>query len=288
MKKSKKEKKVIIHLITTLDLGGAESMLFKLLSWTKERSIFQHHVISLTGYGAVGVELQKIKIPVTALNLNQTLKDLSALFKLYYLLKSYKPQILQTWLYHSDLIGLVMGRLARVARILWNVRCADVDFNRYSVTTKWIFRLLAKLSSMPDIVIVNSIAGQTTHRSAGYRPRRWEVIPNGFDLDIFRPNLNARKKIRASLGIKNSAPVIGMVARFDPMKDHANFFYAANILSHNQPEARFVLVGDGISKKNAKLMQLVEENKVSQRTYLLGKRTDIHNIYPCFDIICIS
>lgn len=286
MHKKNGKRKIVTHLITTLDLGGAESMLFRLISCIGNHSGLKHHVISLAGQGAYAIKLRQMGIPVTELNLSPKLKDMAALLKLFNILVHSKPKILQTWLYHADLIGLLAGKLARVPKIIWNVRCSTIDFTHYANSTKFIFCALTALSHVPDAVIVNSVSGRYAHIKAGYRPRRWEVIPNGFDTETFKPPIvSTRAKLRDEyLGLDDTTPVIGMVARYDPMKDHATFFQAAGMLSSVRPDIRYVMVGHGMCDKNPSLMRLVKANKVVQKTLLIGERTDVQKIYPCFDI----
>ncbi len=267
-------------------------MLYKLITnWCHSKSqdcSFKHCIVSLTGPGIYGPELEASGIPVYCLNMERSIFNLRKFINLYLFIRKYRPHVLQTWLYHADLIGLVSGELARVPNIVWNVRCSDMDFKYYSLGTRVIFVLLSKLSFAPDAVVVNSEAGKQFHIKKGYRPKLWEVIPNGFDTDIFKPDTGAGTRLRQFLGIDPSVQIIGMVARFDPMKDHANFFAAAKILIACFSDARFVLIGRGMNEQNIELMRMIQENSMSNRTYLLGERTDIHDIVPGFDICTLS
>ncbi|MCP4112572.1 MAG: glycosyltransferase [Desulfobacteraceae bacterium] len=282
----------ILHIITTLCSGGAEAMLYKLITnWSDSKAqdcSFEHCIVSLTGPGIYGPKLKASGIQVYCLNMERSIFDLRKFVTLYSFIRKYRPHILQTWLYHSDLIGLASGGLARVPNIVWNVRCSYMDFKHYSFGTRMIFALLSKLSFVPDAVVVNSEAGKQFHIKKGYRPRLWEVIPNGFDTDIFKPDASAGSRLRQFLGIDSPVQIIGMVARFDPMKDHANFFAAARIVSDFYPDVRFVLVGRGITEQNIELMKMIRENSMNNRTYLLGERTDIQDIVPGFDICTLS
>ncbi len=288
MQKSRKRKSVITHLITTLNLGGAESMLFKLVACTKDSSPFRHHVISLTGLGALGLEMKKIGIPVTALYLGRNINSLSGILNLYYILRSYKPSLIQTWLYHSDLTGLVIGKILRAPKIVWNIRCSNMDLKQYAITTRLIFSLLTQLSHLPDLVIFNSETGRRFHLKAGYTPKRSLWIPNGFDTDCFKPNTEARKRFRHSHGIGKNVPVIGMVARYDPMKDHTNFFHAASQIKERLEDVRFVLVGKGVHKSNQEIQVMLRSFRLVDHALLLGENYDLWQIYPAFDICTLS
>ena len=278
----------IFHVITTLSYGGAEAMLYRLLSHLSKNTSFQHSVVSLTGLGVHGPRLIEMGTPVYCLHMKGGRPEFRTLTKLYLLLKEYRPCVLQTWLYHADLLGLIVGRLARVPRIVWNVRCSNMDFRYYARTTLWIFALLSRLSRIPDAVVVNSEAGRQFHSQVGYNPRRWEVIPNGFEIERHKPDTEARTRYRLSVGLDESVRVIGMVARYDPMKDHATFFAAARRLSDVLPDVCFVLVGKGMDEGNNDIKEMIQKNGLRDRTYLLGERVDAPDIFPAFDINTLS
>ncbi len=127
-------------------------------------------------------------------------------------MKGYQPHIIQTWLYHADLLGWGAGIIAHTPITLWNVRCSYIDFSEYSISSRLVFKLLTVLSHLPTGIIFNSEKGRIIHQRAGYRAKLSQVIPNGFDIDRFRPNHLARKELRRRLNIRQDAPVIGMVA----------------------------------------------------------------------------
>ena len=263
-------------------------MLYRLLSHLSKNTSFQHSVVSLTGLGAYGPRLIETGTPVYCLHMKGGRPEFRKLTKLYRLLKEYRPCVLQTWLYHADFLGLIVGRLARVPRIVWNVRCSNMDFRHYACTTRWIFALLSRLSRIPDAVVVNSEAGRQFHSQVGYNPRRWEVIPNGFEIERYKPVIEARSRFRLSLGLNESTPIIGMIARYDPMKDHANLFAAARRLSDVLPDVCLVLVGKGMDEHNNDLRVMIQKNGLHGRTYLLGERVDAPDIFPAFDINTLS
>lgn len=280
MKSSRK----ILHIITTLSSGGAEGMLYKFLSHTSRKDLFKHSVVSLTSMGTYGMRLRDLGVPVYCLDMLHRNLGFGSIIKLYLLLKKYKPHILHTWLYHSDLIGLIIGRLLGVPRILWNVRCSNVDFRYYTKTTRLIFSVLSRLSRFPDAVVINSEAGKLFHIKSGYKPRKWELIPNGFDIERYKPNTEIQACFRKLLGLGESDSIIGMVARYDPMKDYSNFFEAAGRLSSVFEKVYFVIAGKGMNKTNYDVMKMIQQLGLNENTFLLGERDDLPEIIPSFDI----
>ncbi len=275
----------VLHLITGLDRGGAEIMLAKLVSHPTLR--LEHRVVSLTPPGPVAQEIAAAGVAVHSLDMARGAVDPRGLLRLAALLRRHRPQVLQSWLYHADLLGLVAGRLARVPHIVWNLRCSDMDMRHYSRLSRALPRILARLSRMPALCIVNSEAGRAFHEGLGYRPRRWEMIPNGFDLDVFKPDPASRAEARRELGVDDGTRLIGLPARVDPMKDHDTFMTAARLVGRRD-DVRFVLIGDGTEAENARFSARLRAADVADRVIRLGRRSDMPRIYRALDIVTLS
>jgi glycosyltransferase involved in cell wall biosynthesis len=276
----------VLHIITTLDVGGAEMSLFRLVSMMNGDR-FKHHVICLSEMGEVGERISSKGIWVQALSMPRGRLTIKGLLLLLRLIRQINPHILQTWMYHADLVGLPFGKLLRVPRISWNIRCSDMDLARYRVGTRITVRLCTMLSPFPDVIIANSKEGENSHRRMGYRAKRWEWIPNGFDSGVFKPNIQAKERLAQELGFDNSeSPIfIGYIARFDPMKDHRTFFDAASRLLRERNDVHFVLVGRGVEPKNMDLIRLIRGN-LMKNVHLLGERDGIERINAALDIAC--
>ena len=270
----------IMHLITDLATGGAEIMLYKMLSCL-DRSQFQNSVVSMTDRGSLGDKIEALQVPVFTLGLRRGVPNPLALFRLIRLLRAERPHILQTWLYHSDLLGLAAGKLARVPVVAWNIRCSDMKGLPVVRAT------LSSFSALPETIITNSRVGRQFHENIGYRPHRWEYIPNGYDTAMLRPDEAARSRLRAALGIDRSAIVIGLPARYHPMKDHATFFAAARQAAA-RADIAFVLLGAGIEPANRDLVRAIEAHGLMSRVRLLGDRADMNTVYPALDIATSS
>ncbi len=278
----------IAHLITGLDSGGAEHMLCRLVCQLSDAGEDKatHLVVSMMDEGGRGPELKRAGISLTCLGMRRGRPSLGAFLRLWRLLRREKPDVLQTWLYHADLMGFLAGRLAGVRRISWNLRCSDMDMNRYSWLSRSVLRLLAYFSNGIDSVICNSDAGRRTHENLGYRPRRWDLIPNGFDLEKFRPDATSRIGFRADNGIEEPALVVGMVARLDPMKDHPVFLDAMAEVAREFPEVVTVLAGQGCEEGGA-LTHQIATRKQFGRVLLLGRRDDMAEIFPALDVLVL-
>jgi glycosyltransferase involved in cell wall biosynthesis len=277
----------VVHLITSLDTGGAEIMLARLVE-NMDRKKFFLTVICLTRQGKVGERIVAAGIPVIFLDMPRGRPSVRGLFRLWKHLREIRPNILQTWLYHSDLIGLLTGRLASIRNIVWNIRCSVTDERYHKGFNGLIVKLLARFSGWPKAVIVNSRAGQEIHEMQGYRPRRWVYLPNGVQTNLFSPDVAARKEMRASLSLGSQDFVVGLAGRYDPLKNHKLFIEAALVFSAANHNAKFVLVGFNVDQNNAVLTQQIAESGLEDKFLLLGERIDMPEITRIFDVATCS
>ena len=275
----------ICHLITSLDVGGAETSLFRLLS-ALDRDRFSCSAISLIEPGLVGRRIRELGVPVRSLGLRRGAVSPAALLKLTRRLRQDRPDIVMTWLYHADLAGLLAGRLARVPAIVWNLRASNMDMSRYHALSGWTLWLCARLSHLPAAVVVNSESGRAYHSQIGYRPREWVLIRNGVDPAQFKPDAAAREEVRVELGLRQEDLLIGLVARLDPTKDHDNFLAAARMVAQQDRSVHFALAGRGAGSDNLRLAAGVEGPPFSGRVHLLGEREDMPRLTAAFDIAC--
>jgi glycosyltransferase involved in cell wall biosynthesis len=271
----------IVHLITGLETGGAERMLGRLvtgLDQERHRSV----VVSMTGQGAVGPLLVSAGIELHTLDVRRGMADPRGLTRLTRILRRVRPEILQTWLYHADLLGVLAQLRGPPFALFWNIRCTE------SIGADRVRQLLSWCSTRTDGVVVNSLAGQRFHEQLGYRPRRWEHIPNGCDASLFQFDGRARVRLRRELGIPDGAVAIGLPARYHPMKDHGNFLAAAARLAAVRPEAVFLLIGPGIGSSNRALTETIEAHGLVNHVRLLGECDDMVSVYSALDIATLS
>jgi glycosyltransferase involved in cell wall biosynthesis len=276
----------VVHLITDLDIGGAEMVLSRLLQ-VFDPSRVHNTVVSLTSGGALVATITAMGTRVIELNMRPGRMNVLGVYRAYRTLRTLRPHVVQTWLYHADLAGVIAGTLARVPHIVWNVRCSELNLGDFPRQFRLMLRLLAFCSPSPSAIICNSTAGRRFHERLGYRPRRWEVIANGVNPDAFRPSAEARTQLRRELAISEETLLVGLVARLHPMKDHETFLRAAAIVARQHP-AQFVLVGRGVSA-SSKLQALIESLALIGRVHLLPERRNVAEILAGVDVaVCSS
>ena len=276
-------KPVIVHVITELGSGGAERVLARLVIASTE---FHHIVVSLTDESGLAADLRGNGVEVITLGMRRSLPSPRALLRLAQIIRHAQPAAVQTWLYHADLIGLIATRLAGCGKVAWNLRCSDMDLARYRWLTRLVLRLLVRLSTKPELILANSEAGRAWHAALGYRPRRWEIVPNGIDTGVFRPDSTARQRWRQRLGVADNAVLIGMVARRDPMKDHETMVAAAALAAHRSAALAFVFAGHGVTRNDPVLAHLADA--VGAPVNLIDECNDVPGLMAALDVAVLS
>lgn len=277
----------IVFITTGLSTGGAEIMLLKVLERLDAR--FSPQVISLTALGEIGPGIQALGIPVESLGMQPGVPSPLAFFRLVRRLKTLNPEVVHTWMYHADLLGGLAARLAGVPAIGWAIRNSNLDQDKTKLSTRVVVGACAQVSRwVPDRILSCSEVARQVHVACGYAADKMVVVPNGFDLTRFQPDALARAAVRAELGVGNDAPLVGLIGRFDPQKNHAGFFEAAASLHRRLRTVHFVLAGKGIDEGNRELMRLVEAAGVQHVTHLLGLRSDIPRLMAALDVLASS
>ncbi len=277
----------VLHIITELNIGGAERMLEKLVLGM-DREKFENIVISMTDTGPLGLNIKNKGLEVIALDMDFGKPSFFKFLKLINIIKKKKPDVVQTWLYHADLMGLMAGKMAMVRKIVWGLRCSDMEFENYGFLTGMTVKLNARLSRLPDLILVNSEKGRQVHQGLGYSTPKMKMVPNGFDTNFFRPDALEKKAFRQEIGVDQNAFIVGHVARFDPQKDFETFFRAAGIIAQKVESAVFVLAGKGVDDSNKEIKQMISNNALADNVILLGSRENIEKLYVGLDCLILS
>lgn len=277
----------ITFVATNLERNGAEVMLLRLLS-RLDRRRFTAQVISLIDAGPIGQQIQALGIPVRVLNMRRGRPNVGALVQLARWLRQDRPDVVQTWMYHADLMGGLAARLAGGIPVTWGIHQSDLSWAGNKALTLMTVKACALLSRwLPERIVCCSEASREVHGAAGYAPEKLVTIPNGYDVETFKPDVQTRRIVRQEWDIPEHATVIGMVARFHPQKDHRNLLQAAKILLRQRQDVCFVLCGQDITWDNRALTEGIDRTAHSHFR-LIGPRDDIHRVTAAFDIATLS
>ena len=274
------------HVITGLEDGGAEAVLARLCLQDRKHS---HAVVSLTDAGKYGPLLRHAGISVHCLNMPAGRVSLRGLTSLWRILKSEQPDVVQTWMYHADLLGGLVARLAGIRPVSWGVRQTNLEPGKSKRSTIWVARSCARLSRwVPRVIVCCAESAARVHRRIGYDQRKLVVVHNGYDLSEFRPDEQSRFALRKKLRIPSAARVLGMVGRFDPQKDHESLLDALATLDLEEIDAYCILVGSAVNDRNQALTSWIQGRGLGDRVLLMGQRTDIPAVMNVLDVHVLS
>ncbi|GAA0538478.1 glycosyltransferase [Rheinheimera aquimaris] len=276
----------IVHIINGLESGGAETSLFNLCTYDQKN---RHIVISLVDEGRYYSLLKEKNIEVYCLDLKGKGLLVKKLYQLYRLLKKVRPDVVQTWMYHSDLIGGVIARLAGVRKVFWGIRNSILTPELSKRSTILVSRICSLLSYfVPYKIICCADKALSVHASLGYRRSIMEVINNGYVLSKFNQDSNLATDFLSEIKYEDTEVLLGCVGRFDPNKDHKNLLNALAIVKKQGLNFRCCLVGNQMTKDNPQLRTWINSNNLDQEVLLIGLRSDIPAVMNAIDIHILS
>jgi len=277
----------VLHIITGLSIGGAEKALFNILNNGLNES-HQNHVITMIPGGELENPIRNIGVPVISLGLRKGAISLSSIINLKKHVRNIRPDIIQGWMYHGNLASSISRSFtSNSASLVWNIRTCLYSLKDQKYMTRWVIRANRKLSNIPKSIIYNSLLSRDQHEDFGFSSNTGIVIPNGIDLNAFYPDPTLKHLIREELQIPRSAIVIGHVARFHAVKDHANFMQAAAKLVEKNQHVYILMLGDQITTDNTQLKPNITE-PLSRNIRMLGKQSDVAKYMKAMDYFCIS
>ncbi|MBL4747423.1 MAG: glycosyltransferase [Magnetovibrio sp.] len=278
----------ITHIITGLSVGGAENVLLRLLR-NMDKNTFENRVISLTDMGPLAQHMVNDGIAVSAMNFLKGNVNFTPFAKLTTELRTNKPHLVQTWMYHADLIGGLAARLASCAPVMWNLRQSTLDKNHSKPSTITTANVCARLSSvLPNTIVCGSESARLVHTNLGYDATKMVVLHNGFDTQKFKSSSQQRTAFRVKYNIPEDAILIGNPSRYDRQKDHTTFLQAAARVIQEIPNAHFVLCGENITFSNKELSSAIQNLDLSKSIHLLGLLDDMSPFYSAIDILALS
>ena len=273
----------IIHVINSTDIGGAENILFNLVKSQSNKEVI---VISLTKEGFIGNELIKKGYKVHYLNFKKNISVISKWIKFMFLIKKYKPEIVHSWLYHSNLIVGLSAKLISVRKIYWSIH-HDYEFSSKRMHLE--LKILGLMSHfIPNKVVYCSRSSKINHIKNGFSKVNTFIIENGVCTNKFKKNFYFRKIFRTKFNIKRDVLIIGNIARYHPIKDHETLLKSLIILKSKKIKFKCILIGKGLTKENKDLVFKIRKYKLQNKIILLGKLNGVHEILNSFDLNILS
>lgn len=270
----------ILHIISNLGNGGAESMLYKII--VNSQNLIEHEVVSLTKGGKYYYLLKNKNIKITSLNFKKNRINYIQFIKLFKIIKIKDSFILNSWMTHSNFIMTIISIVLK-KKINWNIRNSTPPFKN-SFINNTLFKINKYLSFYPIHIIYNSYKGKEYYESLGYNKNKSVVISNGFDPNIYFVNNPLRIKFRNKY-FSNDDFVIGMIARYDPQKNYHLLFDIINTLYKKQPNnnIKFILAGPNVNSTNKEITKNIK-NYIDQKIILLDEVDNTNEFYNGIDV----
>ncbi len=279
----------VFFLIRSLNYGGAQRQLVVLATGLAERG---HDVSVVTYYpGAPLAEpLEAAGVSVRSLDKRGRWDIARFFFRFVRLLRRERPDVLHAYLPTSNLFAVCASIAVPSMWVVWGVRAAEMELSAFDFWSRAPYALQRMCHRWVDLVICNSHAAAREMRRTGLGDRNLAVVPNGFDTDRFRSYPEAGRRLRKSWGVADQAPLVGLVARIDPMKDHETFIRAVARVAEASSDARFICVGGGEPAARQRLQELADTLGLSNRLLWVGDINpgEMPAVYSALDLLVLS
>ncbi|MCT7990059.1 glycosyltransferase [Laspinema olomoucense] len=279
--------KKLAFIIRSLDRGGAERQVVTLAKYLP-KSQYKIYVFCYYAGGKLERELQEHQVEIIDLKKGGRWDVIGFFSRLLYEMRRINPDIVHGYM-GPNLLTIFLKPFLPATQIVWGIRTSYLDFSQYDWFWQMEFNLECWLSRFADLIIANSYAGQEHRVAHGFPSERMMVIPNGIDLERFKPDAEARLRVRTEWGITENTILIGFVARLDPIKDHPTFLQAVDLLCQKRQDVCFVCVGGGAYPEYAKTLEpLAEQLGVAAKVIWAGEHSDMSAVYNALDIATSS
>lgn len=277
----------IVHVINDLDIGGAETMLCRLLS-VGGSTVRHGAVVSMLPPGVLKPRIDEIGVPVHSLDFGRGLPKPRAFGRFWSTFRGLSGDLMQGWMYHGNLAATLGARIAKGRQpVIWNIRHSLHDISKEKPGTAALIRLGARLSRIPGAIIYNSVTSARQHEALGYATARTRIIPNGLDCEEFKPRPERKARIRQEIGCSATGVVMGMIARNHPMKNTEGLLEALMTLTSGGSDLHLVLVGPGHDGSTEPLATRIRDLGLHDRITLLGARDDIATLMAALDFLVL-
>jgi len=273
----------IVHIITGLNTGGAESMLEKLVIESVKHKA-SHIVVSLMDEGTIGPSIAK-NSTLYCLGMRSGQSTIKSFWKLYKFISKESPDVIQGWMYHGNLAAFIINLFFR-KKLTWNIRCSIQDLDSLKTTTRYLVYLSKYLSLWVDKIVFNSKLSMEQHEAIGFNKEKSLLIENGFNIAKFKPYEGDEFDIKKSLDISTDAIIFGHVARYHPIKNHIVDDFKSVISKY--PNSYCIMIGRDVEPSNIELYEAIERTGKAQHYFMLGECKNLVEFYSQFDFLISS
>jgi glycosyltransferase involved in cell wall biosynthesis len=277
----------VMFLIRSLEIGGAERQVALL---AKSLAVRGARVAVVTFYPGGLLQEELAESPVRVVNIGKAGRWdlLRSGIQLVRTIRKLRPRALYSFMPSANIAAAVLRPWHKVETLAWGIRASDMSTSHTDLFLRGVSRLEVALSGIPEVIISNSISGRDAHIKRGFSPKQFKVIPNAINSDRFKFDAEKRHALRTKLSLADDTPLIGMIARFDPMKDYETFLRGAAVLRERGFSGRFICLGSG----NEKLFQEFKTKAIklglSEHLHWLAPTADPVEIYSALDVFVLT
>ena len=273
----------ILHIIFGLGAGGAEALLFR---FAMRQSDMDHQIVSLVAPDWYSAELERHGTRLDHLHIHSSLSAIRALPRLWRIVRDSNADVVQTWMYRSNVYGGLVARL-QGKPVVWGIHTGSLKPLRFAARF-WAYAGGALARLVPDFIIHCSTSAEESHAKVGYSAAPAAVIPNGYDPSVYFPDPDAGLKLRNALGIASDAFVLGFIGRWARAKDVPTLVKALGLVRKRGIDFKALFAGAGLDRDNPELAALIREQGCEDQIILLGRRSDVPDIARASDLHLLS
>jgi glycosyltransferase involved in cell wall biosynthesis len=284
----------IIHIINSLKKGGAEGNLYRLCKFHKNKyeNNIEIIIITLINNGYYEVELKKLGVKIYSLNLSQKInffEILKNIIKLRYLVTKKNPDIIQSWMYHSNFISAFLPKKF-YEKLFWNIRHAELNTQiskKMTIFLSIICGLISKI--VPKKIIYCSEKSINFHEKFHfYSKNKTSLIYNGYNDETYFPITKLRSKFRKKNEINTSDIVIGFAGRYAKQKNINSMLYAFSKISKVKNNMYLCMVGRDMNYQNKELSNYINDLKINKKIFFLEKQKSLIEFYNGIDFLILA
>jgi len=278
----------IFFFIRCLELGGAERQLVNLAVNLKERG---HEIFVATMYsgGDLAAILSQADIAIYSLEKKSRWHLIRPFLRLLKLRRSVNPDVLHSYGPEVNVLATMAHFFSSNKALVWGIRNAGLDLRMYGRFERALYRIQCALSKFPDLIIANSNEGRLSGIRDGFSPNRLEVVHNGINTQVFKPNDFERNQTRLRLGIASNKKVVGVVGRIDPQKDHRTFIESISLLPEALlSEIRVACIGYESEDQIRELKIKVVQSGLSKIFLWVPRQKDSYRLINSLDLLVSS
>ena len=284
----------IVHIINSLKKGGAEGNLYRLCKFHKKKykNKINITIVTLIDNGFYESQLKKVGINIFSLGITKKSKFvdfIKKILKFRKFIKNQNPDIIQSWMYHSNFITLFIQKIF-YNKLFWNIRHSELNFQISKKMTIFLSIICGLFSkTVPKKIIYCSEKSIDFHeKNHFYCKSKNSLIYNGYSDKTYFPLKHLHSDFRKRNKIKKSDIIIGYAGRHAKQKNIYSMLLAFSKIIQNYDNLYLYMVGKDISYQNKKLITCISNLKINNKVFFLNEQKNLLEFYNGIDFLILT